>query len=133
AGALAADSRAIRTGLSDLDQLLGGLKRGDLVIMAARPSLGKTSLVLNFARNAALGQNAVVGFFSVEMAAMQLIQRMVASESGVDSARHTYGMHSDRQPQKLLHAMGELADLPIFFDDSATLTISEMRGKAQRL
>ncbi|MEO8458298.1 MAG: replicative DNA helicase [Chloroflexota bacterium] len=133
AGALAADSRSIRTGFADLDQLLGGLKRGDLVIMAARPSLGKTSLVLNFARNAALAQNATVGFFSVEMAAMQLIQRMVASESGVDSARHTYGMHSDREQQKLVRAMGELGDLPIYFDDSATLTISEMRGKAQRL
>jgi len=132
-GAVAADSRTIRTGFADLDQLLGGLKRGDLVIVAARPSLGKTSLVLNFARNASLGQRATIGFFSVEMAASQLIQRMVASESGVDSARHIYGMHSDREQQKLHNALGELANLPMFFDDSATLTISEMRSKAQTL
>ncbi len=129
----AAQARAIRTGFTDLDQLLGGLKRGDLVIVAARPSLGKTSLVLNFARNSALGQNATVAFFSIEMAAEQLVQRLLATESGIDSTRLTFGHHTDREQRKVMQAMGVLGDLPVFFDDSATLTMSDMRAKAKRL
>ncbi len=131
--ATAAEARSIRSGFSDLDQLLNGLKRGDLVIVAARPSLGKTSLVLNFARNAALSQNAVVAFFSIEMAAEQLITRMLASESGVDSVRLMLGHQSEREEKKIMQALGTLADLPVYFDDSAMLTVSEMRGKAKRL
>ncbi len=133
AGAVAAESRAVTTGFMDLDTLLGGLKRGDLVIVAARPSLGKTSLVLNYARNAAARQNAAVAFFSVEMAAEQLVQRLLATESGVDSTRLTFGVHNEREERKLVQALGVLGDLPIYFDDSATLTMSDMRAKAKRL
>jgi replicative DNA helicase len=132
-GAVAAESRAVTSGFMDLDTLLGGLKRGDLVIVAARPSLGKTSLVLNFARNCAARQNASVAFFSVEMAAEQLVQRLLATESGVDSMRLTFGAHNERDERKLMQALGVLGDLSIFFDDSAMLTISDMRAKAKRL
>jgi replicative DNA helicase len=132
-GAVAAESRAVTTGFMDLDTLLGGLKRGDLVIVAARPSLGKTSLVLNFARNAAARQGAKVAFFSIEMASEQLVTRLLSTESGVDSTKLTFGVHSERDERKIMQALGELSDLPIFFDDSATLTISDMRAKAKRM
>ena len=133
AAATAAQTRAITTGFMDLDTLLGGLKRGDLVIVAARPSLGKTSLVLNFARNAAMRQQATVGFFSLEMAAEQLVQRLLAMESGVDSTRLAFGQHSDRDERRVSQALGSLSDLSIFFDDSAMLSVAEMRAKARRL
>jgi replicative DNA helicase len=117
----------------DLDTLLGGLKRGDLVIVAARTALGKTSLALNFARNAAARQSANVAFFSIEMASEQLVQRLLATESGVDSTRLTLGNHSEREERKIMQALGTLGDLPVFFDDSAMLTTSDMRAKAKRL
>ncbi len=133
-GALASDVRAITTGFMDLDTILTtGLKRGDLVVVAARPSLGKTSLVLNFAKSAAERQSATVAFFSIEMAASQLVQRMLAMESGVDSARLAFGQHSDRDERKISQALGILSDLSIYFDDSAMLTIAEMRSKARQL
>jgi replicative DNA helicase len=132
-GALATGSRALTTGFMDLDTLLGGIKRGDLVVVAARPSLGKTSLVLNYARNAAARQQAVVAFFSIEMAAEQLVQRVLSMESGVDSTRLAFGQHSEREERRISQALGVLSDLPVFFDDSATLTIAEMRAKSRRL
>jgi replicative DNA helicase len=130
---VAAETRAITTGFMDLDTLLGGLKRGDLVVVAARPSLGKTSLVLNYARNSAARQSATVAFFSIEMAAEQLVQRLLATESGVDSTRLAFGQHSDRDERKISQALGVLSEMPIYFDDSATLTVAEMRAKARRL
>ncbi|MEE9284891.1 MAG: replicative DNA helicase [Dehalococcoidia bacterium] len=132
-GGIAAQARAITTGFMDLDTLLGGLKRGDLVVVAARPSLGKTSLVLNFARNAAARQQATVGFFSIEMAAEQLVQRLLAIESGVDSTRLAFGQHSDRDERRISQALGALSELSIYLDDSAMLTVAEMRSKARRL
>jgi len=134
AGAIAPALTGITTGFMDLDTALGGLKRGDLIIVAARPGLGKTSLVLNFARNAAGSQqHARVAFFSIEMAAEQLVQRLVAMESGVDSTRLAFGHHSDRDERRISHALGVLAEMPIYFDDSAGLTVAEMRAKARRL
>ena len=133
-GADAAESRSITTGFMDLDTLLTtGLKRGDMVVVAARPSLGKTSLVLNYARNAAARQNATVAFFSIEMSADQLVQRLLAMESGVDSARLAFGAHSERDERKITQALGALSDLAIYFDDSGMLTVAEMRAKARRL
>ena len=132
-GAVAAQTRAVTTGFMDLDTLLGGLKRGDLIVVAARPSLGKTSLVLNFARNAAARQQATVAFFSIEMAAEQLVQRVLAMESGVDSTHLAFGQHSDRDERRVSQALGVLSDLSIYFDDSATLSVAEMRAKARRL
>jgi replicative DNA helicase len=133
-GAVASQVRAVTTGFMDLDTILTtGLKRGDLVIVAARPSLGKTSLVLNFAKSASERQTATVAFFSIEMAAEQLVQRMLAMESGVDSARLAFGQHSDRDERKISQALGVLSDQSIYFDDSAMLTVAEMRAKARRL
>ena len=123
----------IRTGFMDLDTLLGGLKRGDLVILAARPSLGKTSLALNVARNAAVGQNASVALFSLETAGEQIAQRLLAAESGVDSTRLRLGTHSEAEERRIMQAIGVLANADIFVDDSGALAVPEMRGKALRL
>ncbi len=123
----------IRTGFADLDTLLGGLKRSDLIILAARPSLGKTSLALNTARNAAVGQNAKIALFSLEMAAEQLAQRLLASESGVDSTRLRLGLHTEAEERRVMNALGVLAATDIWVDDSAVLRMPEIRGKALRL
>jgi replicative DNA helicase len=124
---------AIRTGFVDLDTLLGGLKRSDFVITAARPSIGKTSLALNIARNAAVGQGARVAVFSLEMAAAQLAQRLLASESGVDSTRLRLGEHTEAEERRILHAMGVLAEAEIYIDDTAVQRVAEIRAKAHRL
>jgi len=124
---------SIRTGFMDLDTILGGLKRSDLIILAARPSLGKTSLALNIARNAAVGQNARIAIFSLEMAAEQLAQRLLSSESGVDSTRLRLGLHSESEERKVMNALGVLAGTDVYIDDSATIRMPEIRGKALRL
>jgi len=123
----------IRTGFVDLDTLLGGMKRSDLVILAARPSLGKTTLALNIARNAAIGQGARVAVFSLEMAAAQLAQRLLASESGVDSTRLRLGEHTEAEERRIMHSMGVLADAEIYIDDTAVQRVGEIRAKAHRL
>src|SRR3990170_3758901 len=132
-GSVAAQARAITTGFMDLDTLLGGLKRSDVIVVAARPSVGKTSLALNFARNAAARQQATVGIFSVEMAKEQLVQRLLAAEAGVDSTHLGFGTHSDREQGRIVNALGVLSDLNIYVDDTAMLTVAEMRAKARRL
>jgi replicative DNA helicase len=123
----------IRTGFMDLDTLLGGLKRSDLVILAARPSLGKTSLALNIARNSAVGQNAKVAIFSLEMAAEQLVQRLLSSESGVDSTRLRLGLHTEAEERRVMNALGILSGVDIYVDDSAVQRVTEIRSKAVRL
>jgi replicative DNA helicase len=123
----------VRTGFVDLDTLLGGLKRSDLVIVAARPSLGKTSLALNIARNAAIGQGGRVAIFSLEMAAEQLAQRLLAGESGVDSTRLRLGEHTEAEERRILHAMGVLAEAEVYIDDTAVQRVGEIRAKAHRL
>ncbi len=123
----------VRSGFMDLDTLLGGLKRSDLIILAARPSLGKTSLALNIARNAGVGQSARVAIFSLEMAAEQLAQRLLASESGVDSTRLRLGLHTEAEERRVMNALGVLAGADIYVDDSPILRMAEIRGKALRL
>ena len=123
----------VRTGFVDLDTLLGGLKHSDLIVLAARPSIGKTSLGLNVARNAAVGQGGRVAIFSLEMAAEQLAQRLLASESGVDSTRLRLGEHTEREERRLMHALGTLAQAEIYIDDTAVPTVMEIQSKAKRL
>jgi replicative DNA helicase len=123
----------IRTGYIDLDTLLGGLKRSDLVIVAARPSMGKSALGLNFARNAAVGQHARVAIFTLEMSAEQLAQRMLASESNVDSTRLRLGEHTEAEERRIMHAIGVLSECEIYIDDTPVLSIAEMRSKLRRL
>ena len=122
----------IPTGFADLDQLLGGLQRSDLVILAARPSLGKSTLALDIARNAA-GQGAVVGIFSLEMSREQLAYRLLSAEAQVDSHRLRLGLITEREQQRVINAVGALSDLPIYIDDSPLQTIVEIRSKARRL
>ncbi|HLF76244.1 MAG TPA: replicative DNA helicase [Dehalococcoidia bacterium] len=123
----------MRTGLSQLDLLLGGLNPSDLVIVAARTGVGKTSLMLNFGRNAAVGQHAKVAIFSLEMAGEQLAQRLLASESRVDSARLRLGLHSEIEESRIMHGHGILSQADIYVDDSAGLQIPELRAKLMRL
>ena len=124
---------AIEAGFSDLDHLLGGLKRSDLVIVGARPSVGKSSFALGIARNAAINQNANVAFFSLEMSAEQLAVRLLAAESGVDSTRLRLGGQTELEERRIIRATGELAEANIWFDDSPVLTVAELRSKVRRL
>lgn len=123
----------VRTGLSELDAYLAGLNPSDLIIVAARTGVGKTSLMLNFARNAAVGQHAKVAVFSLEMAGEQLAQRMLAAESRVDSARLRLGLHSEVEESRIMHAHGILSQADVFVDDSAALHMPELRAKTIRL
>ena len=122
----------IQTGFADIDTLLGGLQRSDLIILAARPSVGKSTLALNIARNAA-GRGAVVAIFSLEMSREQVVLRMLAGEAGVDSHRLRLGLHSREDEQKITDAIGALSDLSMYIDDSPLQTIVEIRSNAQRL
>jgi len=124
---------AVRTGFMDLDTLLGGFHRSDLVICAARPSVGKSALLLNFARNAAVGQNARVAIFTIEMSGEQLAQRLLASESGIDASRLRLGQMSEIEERRAMNATGELAGLEIYIDDSSIVTVGQLQTKLRRL
>jgi len=129
--------RGISTGFTDLDNVLAGLQKSELIILAARPSIGKSSLALDIARNAAVAYKAPVGIFSLEMSKEQISDRMICAESGVNLWQLRTGRLSkdkgDGDFKKLGEAIGLLAEAPIFIDDSATLTIAEIRAKARRL
>lgn len=129
AGAL----RGIPTGFVDLDNKLGGLQKSDLVILAARPSMGKTSLALDILRYVAVHTKTPVGIFSLEMSKDQLVDRLLASESDVDLWRIRTGKLNDEDFSKLGDAMGVLSEAPIFIDDTAGGNIMEIRTKARRL
>jgi replicative DNA helicase len=125
---------SVRSGFMDLDeQLGGGFKRGDLIILAARTGVGKTSLILNFARNAGVGQHGTVALFSLEMGGEQLAMRMLSAESGVKMARLRLGRHGEDEEHRVMHAHGQLGGAPVFIDDSAMLTVPEIRAKCRRL
>ena len=122
----------VPTGLRDMDDLLGGLQRSDLVVLAARPSAGKSSLALTIAHNAAQF-NSPVGIFSLEMSREQLVQRFIAMETQIDSHRLREGRLDDDEFQLVSEAMGRLSEMPIYLDDTPGITVSEMRSKARRL
>jgi replicative DNA helicase len=124
--------RGVRTGWRDLDNLTAGLQRSDLLIIAARPAMGKTTLVTNLAYNVAAKEHQSVLFFSLEMSKEQLVDRMLADASGVDAWNIRTGNLSDTDFEKLSTAMGEMAEAPIFIDDTPGLTVLEMRTKARR-
>lgn len=125
--------RGIRTGYRDLDNMTAGLQRSDLFILAARPAMGKTTLVTNLAYNVATIAKQPVLFFSLEMSKEQLVDRMLADASGVDAWNIRTGNLSDEDFSKLSEAMGELAEAPIFIDDTPGLSVLEMRTKARRV
>lgn len=124
--------RGIRTGYRDLDNMTAGLQRSDLIILAARPAMGKTTLVTNLAYNVATIAKLPVLFFSLEMSKEQLIDRMLTDASGVDSWNIRTGNLSDEDFSKISEAMGEMAEAPIFIDDTPGLSVLEMRTKARR-
>ena len=124
--------RGIRTGYRDLDIMTAGLQRSDLIILAARPAMGKTTLVTNLAYNVATIAKQPVLFFSLEMSKEQLVDRMLADASGVDSWNIRTGNLSDDDFSKLSDAMGEMAEAPIFIDDTPGVSVLEMRTKARR-
>jgi replicative DNA helicase len=124
--------RGIPTGYRDLDNMTAGLQRSDLIILAARPAMGKTTLVTNLAYNVATIAKQPVLFFSLEMSKEQLVDRMLADASGVDSWNIRTGNLSDEDFGKLSEAMGEMAEAPIYIDDTPGLSVLEMRTKARR-
>ena len=124
--------RGVKTGYRDLDNMTAGLQRSDLIILAARPAMGKTTLVTNLAYNVATINKQSVLFFSLEMSKEQLIDRMLSDVSGVDSWNIRTGNLSDEDFAKLSEASGEMAEAPIYIDDTPGLTVLEIRTKARR-
>ena len=129
--------RGVQTHFPDLDGLLAGLQKSDLLILAARPSIGKTTFALDIARQVGVYSKVPVGIFSLEMGSDQLIDRMLAAQAGVDLWRLRTGKLSSDGPgndfERLSDAMGVLSEAPIFIDDSGSLNIMEMRTMARRL
>lgn len=125
--------RGIATGFPDLDDTLAGLQDSNLVILAARPGMGKTAFALNIAQYASVSGKIPVGFFSLEMSKEELVDRLLVAQADIDSWRLKTGKLSSDDFQKLSEAMGVLAEAPLFIDDTPGLSISEMRTKARRL
>jgi len=127
--------RGIPTGLKDFDKLLAGLQRSDLIVVAARPSMGKTALMLNMSLNIATKANqGSVLYFSLEMSKEQLVDRLLAAEAGVDAWKLRTGEGlTDKDFERLSAGMGELAEAPIYIDDTSGITVSDLRTKARRL
>jgi replicative DNA helicase len=123
----------IPTGFTDLDRKLMGLNRSDLIIIAARPAMGKTTLALNIAHNIAIDEKLPVLFFSLEMSKEQLVDKMLSTESGVESAKLRTGDMSDQDFDDLSQAWGTLGEAKLYIDDTPGITVTEMRAKARRL
>jgi|CXWL01.1.fsa_nt_gi replicative DNA helicase len=123
----------VRSGFMDVDTLLGGFHAKDLVVIAARPSVGKSALLLNIARNAAAGSHACVAVFSLEMSGESLAQRLLASESGVDGSRIRLGNMNDLEQRRAYNASQELADLDIFIDNTSMTSVPQIQAKLRRL
>jgi replicative DNA helicase len=123
----------VPTGFVDLDERTSGLQKGDLIIVAARPAMGKTSLCLNIAQHAALKAGETVGLFSLEMSKEQLVLRMLCADARVDAHRLRTGKLSEKDWTRLAKAYADLSQARIFIDDSATITPLEIRAKCRRL
>ena len=123
----------VPTGFVDLDEMTSGLQPSDLILVAARPSMGKTSFVLNIAQHVGIQTDMTVGFFSLEMSKEQLFMRMLTAEARIDAHRFRSGYLNEKDYGRLSHALGTLAEARVFIDDSASIGILEMRAKARRL
>ncbi len=121
------------SGFTGLDDFLGGFQRSDLIVIAGRPSMGKTSLALNIARNASVDQGASIALFSLEMFRETLVQRLLSSETGINSRRIRLGLNTEDEERKIMEAIGKLSEAQIYIDDSPQLRVMEMRSKARRL
>lgn len=125
--------RGVPTGFDDLDNILGGLQNSDLIILAGRPSMGKSSLVSSFILNAAVQAKIPVGFFSLEMSKEQVVDRFLCSQAGVDSWKLRTGNLEEDDFPKIGHAMGVLSEAPIYIDDTTNVSPIEIRTKSRRL
>ncbi|AUS10282.1 replicative DNA helicase [Laceyella sacchari] len=123
----------IPTGFVDLDRMTSGLKGSELIILAARPAMGKTAFALNLAQNAAVRSGQTVAIFSLEMGASQLVSRMLASEGNIDAQAFRTGNLNEEDWEKLTMAMSTLSEAPIFIDDSPGVTVYDIRAKLRRL
>jgi replicative DNA helicase len=123
----------VETGLQELDSLTSGLQPGELVVVAARPSLGKTALALNIAAHAAIENKKVVGMFSLEMSKESLVIRLLCSEARIDSHKLRTGFTSRQEWERITPALGRLSEAPLFIDDTPALSIMQIRAKARRL
>ena len=125
--------RGIPTGFKDLDDSLAGMQKSNLLILASRPGVGKTSLALNIAQNLAVKHKRPVGFFSLEMSKEELVDRLLVAQADIDAWKLKTGKLGEDDFTKLSNAMGELAEAPLYIDDTPALSILEMRTKARRL
>lgn len=125
--------RGVPTGLRDLDSKLAGMQNSNLIILASRPGQGKTSMALNIAQHVGVISKMPVGIFSLEMSQEELVDRLLVAQADIDAWKLKTGRLDDKDFDKLSHAMGQLAEAPIFIDDTPGITISEIRTKARRL
>jgi len=123
----------LATDFTELDRMTSGLQKGELIIIAARPSMGKTAFAINMAQNAAINHKAIVAVFSLEMSKESLLRRMLASQAWVDQRNLQTGFIAKEDHGKLQKALGELVESHLFIDDTAGISLSEMRAKARRL
>ena len=124
--------RGLKTGFRDLDKMTAGLQKGDLIILGARPAMGKTTFAQNLAYNIATINNRGVLFFSMEMADNEIIDRMISDVSGVSNWKIRTGNIDSEEHQRLMDALGEMDNVPIYIDDTSSMTIVELRNKARR-
>ena len=129
----AGSMRGVPTGFTELDKLLGGLQKSDLIVLAARPSMGKTSLALDIARNVAVMANQSVGLFSLEMSKDQLADRLLASLANINLWNFRNGKLNKDDYSRIQHAMGSLSEAPLFIDDAGSVNILQIRAMARRL
>lgn len=127
------DLTGVPTGFYELDTMTSGLQKSDLIILAARPSMGKTALALNIAQNVAIKAKIPVAIFSLEMSKEQLVQRLLCSEAEIDSQRIRTGNMQRKDWDKLASAMSDIADAPIYIDDKPGCTLTDIRAKCRRL
>jgi replicative DNA helicase len=123
----------VATAFTELDRMTSGLQKGELIIIAARPSMGKTALAINIAQNAAIKSGAKVAVFSLEMSKESLLRRMLATQAWVDQRKLQTGFLGREDHDKLEKALGQLVDSQLFIDDTAGISLAEMRAKARRL
>ncbi|MFM7679227.1 MAG: replicative DNA helicase, partial [Roseiflexaceae bacterium] len=123
----------VQTGYRDFDQITGGLQRSDLIILAARPGTGKTSFAMSLAYNVAMYFQHTVAVFSLEMGREQLVQRLIAMETQIDTHRLRLGQVPDNQLKLVFEAMGRLSSAPIYIEDTPGISVMELRSKARRL
>lgn len=124
--------RGLKTGFRDLDKMTAGFQKGDLIILGARPAMGKTTFAQNLAYNIATINKKGVLFFSMEMAANEIVDRMISDVSGVDNWKMRTGNLSDEEFSRIGDALGEMDEIPVYIDDTSSMTIIELRNKARR-